>query len=285
MAVFAEVGRAGGNLARWEFGRDGQAIAAAGGPCPGVARPNRRGSAGPLLWRKGEASEVSVVGRRLTRRRSAGSVERRRWDSGRRGRRLSDVRGLGPPPVGGGFGRRLGRRTSCGQGRADSGLAQVEPFPEALPGLVTAKAVGGADGGGQGADGGAQEKGPHSAGGQAQASDFVRAPDAESPAATGPCVAVAAKDSPRSHGFSLGVALIKSQQKAMPNQRAQGLAERARRQLEPFHERVPFVGVMAKPALLAHWPTPLPKIAEFSSAEKCGVVAGYDKIILERGAG
>ena len=41
------------------------------------------------------------------------------------------------------FGGQLGRRAACRQGRADLALAQVEPFPDALPGPVAASAVGG----------------------------------------------------------------------------------------------------------------------------------------------
>src|ERR1700733_8203568 len=129
---------------------------------------------------------------------------------------------------------RWGRGTACGQCRADFGLAQVEAFPEALPGSVAAQAVGGADRGGDAVGGGALEKLANGVGGQAQPPDFARAPGAESPPATGTRVAVAAKDSACAQGFSLGAAVVEPEQGAVPNQRARSLAERARRQLEPL---------------------------------------------------
>ena len=55
---------------------------------------------------------------------------------------------LGRRPVCGlvGDGRQFGRRAACRQCRADLALAQVEAFPDALPGAVAEMAVGGADG-------------------------------------------------------------------------------------------------------------------------------------------
>jgi hypothetical protein len=75
-------------------------------------------------------------------------------------------------------------------------------------------------------------------GGQAEPSDFVGEPDAEGPPATGTCLAVAAKDPPGAHRFSLGAALVKAVQKAVPNQRADHLAVRTGRLLEPLGNRV-----------------------------------------------
>jgi hypothetical protein len=151
-----------------------------------------------------------------------------------------------------GFRRQLGRRAPARQCRADLALALVEPFPDALQGPVTKMAVGGADSCEYAAGGGAFKEPPQTTGGQAEPADFVGAPDAEGPPATRACIAVAAKDPPRAHGFSLGVALVKSAQKAMPNQRADNLAMRTRRLLEPLSNRAPFLGAAAKPSLLAH---------------------------------
>src|SRR5271168_4663996 len=110
-------------------------------------------------------------------------------------------------------------------------------------------AVDGADGGGQAAAGGAAEKAPQSAGGQAEASDLVGAPDAEGPPATAPCLAIAAKEPPRADGGAL-VALVIAAQKAMANQRADDLAVRAGRLFEPFRQCEPFRGAAVEPALL-----------------------------------
>ena len=162
------------------------------------------------------------------------------------------------------FGRQLGWRPPRQQCRADFALAQVEPFPNALPGPVTSPAVGsGADRSGDAAGDGGFEKSPQSAGSQAQPSDFVRAPDAEGPSAAVPCMAVAAKDPPSANGFSLGVALVVSAQIAVPNQGANNFAVRTRRLLELFSNRAPFVLTAAKPSLLAHVRPMPPRKAQF----------------------
>ena len=156
------------------------------------------------------------------------------------------------------FGQQLGRRARRRQCRADFALAQVKPFPDALPGPVTSPAVGDdADRRSDAAGNGVFEESPQRAGCQAQPSDFVRAPDAECPSAPSTCVAVAAKDPPSANCFLLGVALVVSAQIAVPNQRADNLAVRTRRLLEPLSNRAPFLGVAVKPSLLAHVrPTP-----------------------------
>src|ERR1022692_467586 len=133
-----------------------------------------------------------------------------------------------------GFSRQFGWRAPPRQCRADLALAQIEPCPDALPGPVTSPAVGNdADGREDAAGDGVFEESPQSVGCQAQASDFVRAPNAESPPATRTCIAVAAKDPPRTHRFSLGVVLVIPTQIPMPNQGADNLAVRTRRLLEP----------------------------------------------------
>jgi hypothetical protein len=176
-----------------------------------------------------------------------------------------------------GFGRQLGWRASPRQCRANLALALVEPFPDALQGPVTEMAVGGADGCEYVAGNGALEEPPQTAGGQAEPSDFVGAPDAESPPAPMTCIAVAAEDPPGPDRLSLGVAFVIPAQIAMPNQRADNLAVRTRRLLEPLGNRVPFLGTAAKPSLRAHPDHASTKIVILSLWRRGGVVAGYDK--------
>lgn len=182
-----------------------------------------------------------------------------------------------------GFRRQLGGWAAPQQCRADLALAVVEAFPDALPGPVTQMAGGGADRRGNAAGHGALEEPPQAAGGQAEPSDFVRVPDAESPPATVTFVAVAAKDPPRPDRLALGVALVIAVQKAVPNQRADNPAVRARRLLEPLSDRIPFLGAAAKPSLLAH--ADHRKIMILPARRRGGVVAGYDKNLLGGVAG
>ena len=137
--------------------------------------------------------------------------------------------------------------------RAEFALAQVEPFPDALPGPVTSPAVGDeAACRGDAAGDGALQESPHSMGGQAQPPDFVGVPDAEGPTAAASPMAVAAKDPPSADRLALGVRLVVAAQKAVANQRANRFAMRTRHLLESFRKRAPFLLATAKPALLAH---------------------------------
>ena len=147
--------------------------------------------------------------------------------------------------------RQLRRRAASTQGRADLALSLVEPLPDALPGSLAQPAAEGAAGAEYAAGHDALEELPQSSGGQAEPSDFVGGPDAERPAATVPCLAVAAKDPPRSQRLSLA-ALVKSVQATVPDQRADHLAARALCLLEPFRNRSPFLGVAKKPMILTH---------------------------------
>jgi hypothetical protein len=155
-----------------------------------------------------------------------------------------------------GFGRQRGRqlrwRAPLRQCRADLALAQVEALPEALPGPVAEMAIGGANGSEDAVGDGALEEAPQTAGGQAEPSDFVGAPDAESPTATATCLAVAAKNPPRADRLSLGMALLIAAQKAVANQRADHLAVRTRHLLKSLRHRAPFLGAADKPTHLAH---------------------------------
>jgi hypothetical protein len=148
-------------------------------------------------------------------------------------------------------GWQLGRRAASRQGRADFALALVEALPDALHGSVTKMTVGGADGCGHAAGGGALEEPPQAAGGQAEPSDLVRTPDAEGPPAPATCMAVAAKNPPRPQRFSPG-ALVKSVQIAVADQHADNLAVRTRHLFEPLSNEVPFAFTVYKPLLVAH---------------------------------
>jgi hypothetical protein len=88
--------------------------------------------------------------------------------------------------------------------------------------------------------------------GTAKSSDFVGEPNAERPPATAPRLAVAAEDPPGPQRFSPWTAVVIAAQEAVPNQRADHLAVRAGRLLEPFGDRQPLRGVAVKPTLLAH---------------------------------
>jgi len=182
------------------------------------------------------------------------------------------------------FRRRLGRRTPSEQRRANRALASIESLPDALQGSVAEMAVGGADRGGDAGGRGAFEERPQPATRQAQPPDFVREPNAERATATRACMAVAAKDPPRPHRFFLGALLVETVQEAVPNQRADRLAMRTRRLLEPLGDRDPVAFVAVKPTLHAHVrPTP-PKITDSTGATKSGGEAGYEKCLGVREA-
>ncbi len=149
------------------------------------------------------------------------------------------------------------RRTASKQCGADLALSQDEPLPEALPGSGAEVGVGGADGGGNAACSGVVEESPEQVGGDAEASDFVGKPDAESASATGPSIAVAAKEASRAACFALGAAVVESIQRAVLNQRADDLAVRTRRLLEPLRQGGELLGG-AKPWIPAHVGSLLP---------------------------
>src|SRR5271156_1066602 len=156
------------------------------------------------------------------------------------------VRRLGRQP-----GRQFGRPADSQEGRADLALAQIEPSPDALPGSVAEMAVGSADGCDHGAGHGVLEEAPQAAAGQAEPANFVGTPDAESPPAARPAVAVAAKNASSPHGL-MPAAVVKAAQIAVADERADSLAMRTRRQLEPLNQGVPFLVAVAKPSLHAN---------------------------------
>ena len=103
----------------------------------------------------------------------------------------------------------IGRRATSRERRAKLALAQVEAFPEALPGPLTSPAVGDVTArGGDAAGDGALQESPQRVGSHAQASDFIGEPDAERPTAAASPMAVAAKDPPSAEGLVLGVAFV-----------------------------------------------------------------------------
>ena len=131
-------------------------------------------------------------------------------------------------------------------------MGQVESLPNALPGAVAEMAVGGTNGSGQGADGGELEEAPKAAGGEAEPSDFVDAPDAEGATAAGAGLAIAAKDASGADGLALEVLLVEPEQTAVAIEGADDLAMRAGRLLEPLGKRRPFAIVPAKPSVVGH---------------------------------
>ena len=87
-------------------------------------------------------------------------------------------------------------------------------------------------------------------------------------------MAVAAKDLPGAHRFAPAVVI--SSQIAVPNECADGLAMRTRRQLELLGNHAPVRIAAKKPSLLAHTDRAFPKIMILWARRSCGVEAGYD---------
>ena len=166
----------------------------------------------------------------------------------------------------------FGRRSASQQGGSDRALGEVEPLPDALQSPVAQMALRGSARGGDAVGDGTQEELPEKAGGEAQPSDFIGEPNAERASAPATRVAVAAKDSAGAHGLFLGAALVEAEQKAVADERADGLAMRTGRPLEPFRNRVPFVVGAVKELCHAHGPSP-----RKSPNDGGGVKARYDK--------
>jgi len=148
--------------------------------------------------------------------------------------------------------RQFGRRAEAEECGADVALGVAEPSPDAMQGPIAEMAVEAADGGEGAVGDDALQEAPQAGGGQSEASDFVGGPDGEGPAAAVPCVAVAAKDPLGAAGLSLGVALVKSVEKAVANESTDNLAKRTGSQLEPLGKGVELFGVAVKPWLRAH---------------------------------
>src|SRR5262245_2642232 len=198
---------------------------------------------------------------------------------GKGGVEMSEGVCRGPVCRGPVFRSQRGRRGARRQGGADLALGQVEAFPDAIAGAF-AEPFGGADGGGD-AGGGAFEELPQAAGAEAEASDLVGKPDAEGPATAGPSIAVAAKAAAGAERPSRRSAVVKAVQEAVANQRADHLAVRTGRLLEPFGNRLPLLIAAVKPSLLAHVGDASAKIAILAEGEERG--SGVRFVILERG--
>lgn len=188
--------------------------------------------------------------------------------------------GEGGPEMSKDVGRRtprgqFGRRAAPRKCRADLALAQAEALPDPLQGSVTQMAFGGTNGGGEAAGNGVLQKTPQRAGGQAQPSDLVGAPDAERPPATSPGMAIAAKDAPGADHFSRA-AVVVTIQRTVANQRADNVAMRTGRQLEPLMDGVPLVVATIKPTLLCHARSMPREKRDCTGAKRRGVEAGYD---------
>jgi hypothetical protein len=156
-----------------------------------------------------------------------------------RGRLAHGIAGRGP-------GRCIRWRAASKEGRADLALGQVEAFPDALPIAFVQPAIDGAAGGEDATCDDVLEELPQGGGGEVEASDFVDEPDAEGPPATGPVIAVAAKDAAGAEGPFPGAALVESVETAVAIQSADRVAVRARHLLEPLCDALPFLVVTKK---------------------------------------
>src|SRR5579859_2574606 len=84
---------------------------------------------------------------------------------------------------------------------------------------------------------------PECVAGQAESPDLVGDPDAEGLAAAVACIAVAAKDTASASGFAVRAGVVKTVEKAVANEVADGIAVGTGCELELFAEGVEFVVV------------------------------------------
>ena len=163
---------------------------------------------------------------------------------GEGGLEMGEDLGLGWPALG--CGGRVGRWILARQCGANLALGQDEAFPDAIAGAVTEMADGGVEGREDTAGEGKRQEPQEGAGGEAEATDLVGAPDAEGASAAASRIAVAAKDTSRAKGWLLRGTVVEAAQTAMAIQVAEKLAMRTRRQLEPLGKRRPFLVVAIK---------------------------------------
>ena len=167
------VGRCARNVAMAaERARRGDALSGVSVDGPRFASTGRCGGGGSAeMWRKrAQTKKVRSVCWKAAMGESASGKAARRWA------RTCAAR----------LGGSAGARAVCSgpTGHADAALAELEAFPDALPGPLAERSRRGATGLGDTAgDGPLEERA--GLGGQAEASDFVGEPDAESAAATG----------------------------------------------------------------------------------------------------
>jgi hypothetical protein len=174
----------------------------------------------------------------------------------------------------------LGRRAQAQECRADAALAEVEAFPEALPGSVTEIAPCGAAGGPQAAGEDAFEEGCQGSGGEAEPSDLVSEPDAEGASAAASQLAIAAKDASSTEGFSFGAGVVEAVQGTMANQVANGVAVGTWSEFEPLDNGVPLTSVAEKQWQRNHVG---PRSSGKGPWYRREVEAGYDKKMEKRG--
>ena len=170
------------------------------------------------------------------------------------------------------------------QSGADVALAQSEASPDPLQSSGAQVAVGSADGGGDAAGDGALEEAPEHVGREAEPSDFVGEPDADSASTAGSGIAIAAEYATSADGLPLWIGLVESVQEAMQIECSDGCAVRTVGEFELFSDRAPILGAAVEPLQLAHTGAS-PKRVIIPAWGQGGVVAGYDVRNLERGSG
>src|SRR5271163_1669509 len=115
-------------------------------------------------------------------------------------------------------------------------------MPEALPGAVAAATVTDrGDGDDEGGGDDTLEETPEGIGGETFAAEGVGPPDAESAAATGTLMAIAAKDAVSAEGFLAGLGLSVAVQMAVANESANGVAVRTGDEFELLGKGAPLV--------------------------------------------
>lgn len=85
------------------------------------------------------------------------------------------------------------------------------------------------------------QKGPQALGGQEQAFDLLRPPDAEGPSAAGRPISIAAEDPPAANRFLALMFIVVAAEEPVADQVANALAMRARRRLQLRHDRFEFL--------------------------------------------
>ena len=134
-------------------------------------------------------------------------------------------------------GRRLGRRAAPAQGGADVALCPVEAFPDALQSAIAQAAIDGAAGRDQAAgDGGLQEP-PQAPSVRLSRRILSASQTLKVRPQPGRAWRLLQKTRRARSVFCRGLALVGSVQTAVLIQRADDLAMRTRRLLEPFHNR------------------------------------------------
>jgi hypothetical protein len=164
-------------------------------------------------------------------------------------------------------GRQIGRRPATQQRRADRTLTPLKSTPDPPECSIAPRTVGLADRGGDAVGDSPFQELPERACGQAQPADFLDEPDADGPSAAESAMAVAAENPP-GPDRSPGRTVIESGEYAVPDERADGPAMRAGRELEPLDNRRPLCLTPVKPSLRAHSRIQSRKVSERTSGQK-----------------